>query len=86
MAKSWTIESPNLSEKNEWHLPNDDQQHVEQTVNPEDLMINPEDITTEVTLAPERSGIQYGWLAWNNSVEVAGGQWYLFNSVVQEDD
>ena len=86
MAKTWTFEQTDLSERDEWHLPNDEQQHVEQTVNPEDLMINPEDITTEVTQAPERSGIQYGWLAWNNQVEVAGGQWYVSGPVVQQDD
>lgn len=86
MARTWTIEQPDLSEKDEWRVPNDEAQHVEQTVNPEDLNINPEDITSEVTVAPERSGIQFGWLAWNNQVEVAGGQWYLFNSIVQEED
>ena len=88
MAKSWTVNDgePDKTDKYEWHLPNNDQQHVEQTTTPGDLRIKPKDISLIPTMAPKRSGIQHGWNNWNNQVEPTLGVWYIYGQIVQEDD
>ena len=88
MAKSWTVNDgePDKTDKYEWHLPNNDQQHVEQTTTPGDLRIKPKDISLIPTMAPKRSGIKHGWNNWNNQVEPTLGVWYIYGQIVQEDD
>lgn len=88
MAKRWTVNDgePDKTDKYEWRVPNNDQQHVSQTVVPGDLMIKPKDISLIPTMAPKQSGIQHGWNNWNNQVEPTLGSWYIYGSVIQEDD
>ena len=88
MAKTWTVNdnAPPKEEKYEWHVPNNDQQHVSHTVTPGGLNLKPEDITLAPTLAPERSGGQFGWLMWNNQAEPTLGGWYVEGVITQEDD
>lgn len=89
MGNRWTInaEEPAKTEKYEWHVPNNDQQHVEQTTTPGDLRIKPKDISLIPTLSPERSGVQWGAEGWND-VSAPGGAnaWYVIGAAVQEDD
>ncbi len=62
----WTpVDGPAKDDQYEWRLPNNDQQHVEQTVAPGDLLIKPKDITLKPTLSPERSGVQHGADDWS---------------------
>ena len=88
MANRWTIDDgePDRTDKYEWHVPNLDQQHVAETTSPGALRIKPSDITLKPTKAPEQSGIQHGWNNWNNQVEPTLGGWYLYGSILQEDD
>ena len=77
----WTpVEGPSKSDKYEWRLPSNEDQHVEQTVDPGDLLIKPEDIDLQPTLSPERSGIQHGQDDWDFQ-NVPDSNWYIFGFV-----
>ena len=77
----WTpVDGPDKGDEYNWHLPNNDQQHVEQTVGPGDLMIKPEDISLKPTLSPERSGIQWGQDAWTFD-NAPDPNWYVFGMI-----
>ena len=89
MGNKWEVDEndPARTEKYEWRLPNNDQQHVEQTTSPGELRIKPKDMSLVPTLAPSRSGIQHGQNDWN-FVDDASDRtaWYLQGDIVQEDD
>jgi hypothetical protein len=85
MGNNWTIEAdkPQKSEIYEWRLPANDQEHVEQTVAPGDLLIKPEDISLIPTNSPKRSGIQHGLDDW----DIEQGQasdWYVLGSIAED--
>jgi hypothetical protein len=86
MANDWTIEAnkPEKSEDYEWRLPANDQEHVEQTVAPGDLLIKPEDISLKPTNSPKQSGIQHGLDDWTVESGI-DSSWYILGEVVQED-
>jgi hypothetical protein len=83
MAKSWTINSnkPSKLEQYDWHFPDNDQEHVEHTSAPGDLLIKPEDISLIPTLAPEPSGIQSGQSDWTVQSGV-DTKWYVFGQII----
>lgn len=82
MANRWTIESaPDQEEKYDWHLPNNDQEHVEQTVAPGDLMIKPKDISLKPTNPPKRSGIQHGVNDWDYQNQPSTS-WYVHGEIL----
>lgn len=81
---NWNIEDPiDKSDKYEWRLPNNEDQHIEQTVAPGDLMIKPEDVDLIVTLAPKKSGIQHGQVDWSYD-NILDSSWYIYG-FVEED-
>ncbi len=86
MGNNWTIneDQPDKEETYEWRLPENDQQHVEHTVAPGDLMIKPKDISLKPTTAPKQSGIQSGLSDWTLEQGVTS-DWYVLGEVLQED-
>lgn len=81
MADEWTVEDPisNL-EKYEWRVPENEDQHGEQTVAPGDLLIKPGDLNLIPTKSPTRSGIQHGQDDWNYT-SVPDTSWYVFGTI-----
>jgi hypothetical protein len=89
MGKKWTVNAndPARTEKYEWRVPNNENQHVEQSTSPKDLRLKPKDISLVPTLAPKRSGIQHGHVDWNYVSDPSGGSaWYIAGAIVQEDN
>lgn len=81
MADRWTVEDPiEKSERYEWRLPNNEDQHGEQTTAPGDLLIKPGDLELVPTLSPKRSGVQFGADAWNFT-SVPDSSWYVLGSI-----
>lgn len=81
MADEWTpVDGPDKGDRYNWRIPSNEDQHIEQTVAPGDLMIRPEDIALNPTLSPERSGIQHGADDWNFENE-PDSTWYVFGFV-----
>lgn len=81
MADRWTVEDPiEKSERYEWRLPNNEDQHGEQTTAPGDLLIKPGDLELVPTLSPKRSGVQFGADAWNFT-SVPDTNWYVLGSI-----
>jgi hypothetical protein len=83
MANRWTIDDPEdqRTEQYEWRVPENDQEHVAETVPPGDLMIKPEDITLIPTKSPTQSGVQWGEDAWTvNSQPTAA--WYIYGEIL----
>jgi hypothetical protein len=84
MADRWTIEDgPAKTDKYEWRLPNNEEQHMEQTVAPGDLMIKPKDMTLVPTKSPTRSGIQHGLDDWNFT-SVPDTDWYIRGTITDD--
>ena len=86
MGNSWSVEAnqPDRDETYEWRLPANDQQHVEHTVAPGDLLIKPQDISLVPTNSPKKSGIQSGISDWDLETGVVS-DWYVLGEIVQED-
>ena len=81
MANRWTVEGPlDKTEQYEWRLPANDQEHVEQTTAPGDLLIKPKDISLKPTASPKRSGVQHGADDWNFT-SIPDTNWYILGSI-----
>lgn len=87
MGNEWDINSdaPARTEKYEWRIPNNEDQHGEQTVTPGALMIKPKDLDLKPTISPKRSGIQHGADDWDFQ-SAPDNTWYIFGEIVQEAD
>lgn len=87
MANQWDIEdgnlSPGKSDRYEWRLPENGEQHQEQTVTPGQLLIKPSQITLRPTLSPKQSGIQHGLDDWSYDVAPTSA-WYVYGAIEQE--
>ncbi len=85
MANTWTInaDEPDRDEVYEWRLPANDQQHVEMTVAPGDLLIKPKDISLVPTNAPKKSGLQHGISDWTLEAGVVS-DWYVLG-IISDD-
>lgn len=86
MSNQWDTDAdaPSKEDKYEWRLPENGDQHGEQTVAPGDLLIKPGDLNLIPTIHPKRSGIQHGQDDWTFSSFVDEGTWYRFGSIEQE--
>lgn len=88
MANQWDIEdgnmSPGKSDRYEWRLPENGEQHQSQTVTPGQLLIKPSDLTLIPTLSPKQSGLQHGIDDWNLDAFIDDGTWYSLGSIVDE--
>ena len=83
MANRWKInaEEPSKLEKYDWHVPNDEQQHVQETSSPGALRIKPKDISLKPTISPKRSGVQSGSDFWDFVSDPQGTEaWYVQGS------
>jgi hypothetical protein len=84
MADRWTPEDgPDKGDKYEWRLPNNEDQHGEQTTAPGDLLIRPGDLELIPTISPKRSGVQHGADDWNYS-NAPDSTWYVWGSIPSE--
>lgn len=81
-ANRWTINDdiPDKGDKYEWRLPNNDKEHMEQTIAPGDLLIKPQDMDVILTNSPKQEGLQHGADAWTFS-NVPDTSWYVRGSV-----
>jgi hypothetical protein len=83
MGTDWTItdyeDESSRTEKYEWRLPANDQEHVAETTTPGALLIKPEDISLVPTKAPTESGVQHGWLEWTDE-SAPDPNWYIAGS------
>ena len=81
MANRWTVEDPiNKLEQYEWRVPNNEDQHGEQTTAPGDLLIKPSQLELVPTNSPKRSGVQHGADDWNFT-SVPDTNWYVFGMI-----
>jgi hypothetical protein len=81
LVGGWTrFEGPAKVDKYEWRLPENKDEHVEQTVAPGDLLIKPEALALKPTKSPKRSGIQHGADDWNFT-NVPDTSWYAFGMI-----
>ncbi len=82
MADSWTVNdnAPEKTDKYEWRLPENKDEHGEQTVAPGDLLIKPKDLALKPTNSPKQSGVQHGQDDWTYT-NVPDTSWYLFGFV-----
>ena len=81
MADSWTKEDgPSKLDPYEWRLPNNENQHGEQTTAPGDLLIKPKDLALVPTKSPKRSGVQHGADDWNFT-NIPDTSWYTFGLI-----
>ena len=79
----WTTEEgPAKTDQYEWRLPNNEDQHGEQTVAPGDLMIKPKDLALVPTNAPTRSGVQHGQHDWNFT-NAPDSNWYVLADSIE---
>lgn len=87
MSNQWVKDedAPGKEDKYEWRLPENGDQHGEQTVAPGDLLIKPKDLRLVPTIAPKRSGVQHGQWDYTIHTFVDTGTWYSFGSITQED-
>ncbi|MCI0558708.1 MAG: hypothetical protein MN733_09450 [Nitrososphaera sp.] len=87
MGTNWSKDedAPGKEDKYEWRLPENGDQHGEQTVAPGDLLIKPGDLNLIPTISPKRSGIQHGLDDWTLTEFTDEGVWYRFGSIEQED-
>lgn len=86
MADEWDVEEIiDQSEKYDWHLPNNEDQHSEQTVAPGDLMVKPEDLDLVATLAPKQSGVQHGVNDWTYE-NAPDSEWFSQGSITDGFD
>lgn len=82
MADEWTKEEgPAKTDKYEWHLPNNEEQHMEETVGPGDLMIKPKDMTLVPLNSPSQNTYQSGHDAWTFT-SVPDTSWYVIGASV----
>jgi len=78
---NWTYEEgPSKTDKYEWRIPNNEDQHGEQTVAPGDLAVKPKDLTLVPTKPPARSGIQHGTEDWNYT-SIPDMNWYVWGII-----
>lgn len=87
MAKRWAINDnkPSRAETYEWRHPNNEMQHTKETTTPTDLNVGPEKITLKPTLSPKKTGIQSGYEDWTVASQ-PDSTWYVFGTIIQEDD
>jgi hypothetical protein len=78
MGDDWTINEngPPKGDHYEWRSPNNEDQHSEQTTDPGDLMIKPEDLSLVPTNSPTRSGVQWGQDGWDYTT-TPDSDWYI---------
>lgn len=88
MANKWDVEdgnsAPGKSDRYEWRLPDNGEQHQAQIVTPGGMLIKPGDITLIPTLAPKQSGLQHGTDDWT-VVTRPTSSWYVLGDILQEE-
>jgi hypothetical protein len=71
------VEGPSKTDTYEWRLPNNGDQHGEQTAAPGDLLIKPSKLELVPTNSPKRSGVQHGQDDWTFESNEPSSSWYL---------